>query len=93
MAKVEIKFSCEELKKLQTSVIVECHGRVMGSGSRKRKFKEEFTADEQRKFKKYYKHFYKWYLSTGIPLNGFVFEETSDYALVQKFCNFFVSNG
>lgn len=87
--KLQLQYSHEELVVLQTAIIVECYERVMGSGSNKRAFKEEFTEEEQKKFKKYHKNFYSWHLIKGIPHNGFIFQDPSDYQLTQRFVAFF----
>lgn len=84
-------FNHEELRALQTAVIVEMWDRVMGTGSGKRKFNAEFNSEEQETIKKLYKTFYKWHFGkvggTGIPQQHAMSIQT--YELTKRACNFF----
>lgn len=84
-------FNHEELRALQTAVIVEMWDRVLGTGSGKRKFNAEFNPEEQKTIRKLYKTFYKWHFGkvngTGIPQNHAMTIQI--YELTKRACNFF----
>lgn len=91
MAKLEIRFDSEEIASLQTPIVVESKERVLGTGSGKRAFKEEFTKTERKRFPYFYKKFYDWYLIHGIPHTGHVMA-LADWDLTKRFVNFFATH-
>jgi len=84
-------FEHDELKRLQSAVVVEMWDRVLGTGSGKRKFKAEFNKKERDLIRVYYKIFYKWNFGkvggTGIPQQHKMSIQT--YELMKRACNFF----
>ena len=60
-------FEREDLLKLQPGIIIEMWRNVMQSGSKKRKYKEEFTVSERGHITRQYKIYQTWYYQTGIP--------------------------
>ena len=90
MATIEIRFNSDEVASLQTSIVVECKERVLGTGCGKRSFKEAFTDTERRRFPWFYKKFYSWYLVKGIPVSGVVMSG-ADWELCKRYVNFFAS--
>lgn len=91
MAKIEIRFSPEEINSLQTPIVVENYDRVYNTGSGRRKFRKVFTETERRRFPYFYKKFYNWYLVHGVPHTGHVMS-LADWDLCQRFVHFFATN-
>lgn len=89
--KLKLEFDHEELKDLNTSIIVESWDRKWKSLSFKRKLKETFTDYEIRKIRQYYKIFYDWYLVKGIPQSSQLFS-MKDYNFIQNVVYFFATN-
>lgn len=79
----------EDLNKMGYPVMVEMWDRVMGTGSGKRRFKAEFTKEEQRLIREYYKIFYGWMMRTGTPAESKMQFKT--YQLLQRAIGFFAS--
>jgi len=91
MAKLEIRFNSEEINNLNTSIVVE-NRKFLGTGSGMRKFKEQFTEEERKRFPDFYKRFHNWYLIHGVPKTGHVMSK-ADWVLCQKYVTFFATNG
>lgn len=85
--KMMIELSKDELNALQYPVVVEMWDKVMGSASKKRKYREQFTETERDKIRVYYNMFYRWYLKSGTPDKATMSPDT--YQLLQRACNFF----
>ena len=85
-----LRFSREDLAKLQTPVIVESWDKVKSSGSKKRSWLAEFTEEERAYLSVMHKNFYRWYLVTGLP-DHFVFRKVQSIELIKKAVNFFAS--
>ena len=80
-------FEKEELKALQSGVVVEMWDRIIGTGSGKRKFCAAFTEKERAKIRLYYIVFYRWHMQTGVPEQHSMSIDT--YNLMKRACNFF----
>jgi hypothetical protein len=92
--RVAIIFNHDDLVKLQTPIILEMWGKVMNTGSGKRKLKDQFTLEEIKRLKELYSLFYTWHLKkfggTGIPTECHSFT-VPDYELTQKAVRFFAT--
>lgn len=81
----------EDLNELQYSVVVTSYERILGTGSGKRKFKDEFsTENERRRVRELYKLFYNWYLVKGVPESYWVTLERYNFMI--RVVNFFGIN-
>lgn len=84
MAKLQLVYEEDELAALQSGIVIECWDAVMNTGRGKRELKAAFTPEEIVKLKRYYNLYYGWNFRTGYPLQGYIFDESSDYALTQR---------
>lgn len=88
-------FEHKELTDLQSGVVVEMWESVHGTGSGKRKLKEQFNKAELQKFDKFYHTFRTWHLGgvsgTGVPYRHAC--TISDYKLMKRMCDFFGTYG
>ena len=64
---IMISLNHEEINDLCYPVVVEQWDKVMGAGSKRRKYLKAFTDKERDTIRRYYKKFYRWYLVTGAP--------------------------
>lgn len=88
-----LKLNRDELSCLNYPVIVENWEKCVGpyaSGSKKRKFRTEFTEPERKLLSKYNQRFYRWYLVTGPP-PYFLFGKVKTVGLIQRAANFFAT--
>ncbi len=85
--KVMLQLNTEEINELCYPVVVEMWDKVMGAGSKRRKYHNTFNEQERDTIRRYYKKFYKWYLVTGAPKETTMKPET--LILLQRVCNFF----
>lgn len=93
MPRLTYQWSKEELNQLQPQIIVEMWGRVMETGSGKRKLANEFTPDEIERikwlYKKYYAMHYKKFAGSGTPnWHGM---SIKDYHLTKRAVHFFAT--
>jgi hypothetical protein len=82
-----IELDREELNGMGFPVVVEQWDRVMGSGSKRRKYLNEFTEKQRKTIKRYYNTFYRWYLVEGTPEKHRMYPET--LILLRNVCYFF----
>jgi len=89
MAKLQLIYEEEELKALQSGIVIECWDKVMSTGRGKRELKAAFTPEEIVKLRRYYNLYYGWNFRGGHPIKGYTFDEPGDYQLTQRFVAFF----
>lgn len=81
-------FSGEAFKRIVAyPVIVEIWDKLGRSGSKRRRYNDEFTEAERKLIARYYKRFYRWYLVTGTPKR--VMLNLNTLHLLQRAVNFF----
>jgi hypothetical protein len=81
----------EDLLKMGYPVMVECWERVMGSGSRRRRYHEMFTEAERRLIGRYHTVFRRWHLQTGTPAHHVM--RLTTHALLVRAISFFAMEG
>jgi hypothetical protein len=82
-----IKFGQDYISPL--FVIVECYDHK-SYGRAKREYLKEFTKAERKIISKYYGKLYRWYLVTGLPIDG-VAMKLETLNLLRRAANFFAT--
>lgn len=87
------EMSAKDLAMLGIAVIVENWDKYSaryGSGSKKRRYKAEFTDKERRVLAAHHAMFYRWTMVVGFP-DTHVFRRLETIELIKKAANFFAT--
>lgn len=85
--KIQVRFGQKYIQPFY--VIVETYDHK-NYGKGKRLYSQEFTKQERRVISDYHAKLYKWFMRTGVPVEGVVIKP-STYALLQRASNFFAT--
>lgn len=89
--KLTFEYNRDELNALAFPIIVEMWDKVVrpgSSGSKRRKYHEEFTEKERKIISWYHTKFYRWYLVKGTPAYH-IFRKASTITLLERAVQFF----
>lgn len=94
MPTVVLRYERDELPRIfQFGCLVEMWDHVVGrgsSGSKRRKYHEEFTPQERAYIAKWYPKFYNWYCGSGLP-DYVTFQKIRNVHLLQRAIHFFAT--